>query len=82
MRSRKMTINKTRIGAFLCSMIFAIAGCEVSVDTETEVAAPAVEMDDIPRTPSGRPDFNGIWQALGNAHWDIEAHMAGPALAL
>lgn len=23
---------------------------------------------DIPRTPSGRPDMNGLWQALGNAH--------------
>jgi hypothetical protein len=36
----------------------------------------------IPRTPSGRPDFNGIWQALGNAHWDIEPHTARPALAM
>ena len=37
---------------------------------------------DVPRTPSGRPDFNGIWQALGNAHWDIEPHSARPALAM
>ena len=36
----------------------------------------------IPRTPSGRPDFNGIWQALGNAYWDIEPHTARPALAM
>jgi hypothetical protein len=36
----------------------------------------------IPRLPSGKPDFNGIWQALGNAHWDIEAHSARPALAM
>jgi hypothetical protein len=36
----------------------------------------------IPRTPSGRPDLNGIWQALGNAHWDIEPHTARPALAM
>ncbi|WP_419165567.1 hypothetical protein [Candidatus Palauibacter sp.] len=38
--------------------------------------------DGIPRTPSGRPDFNGIWAALGNAYWDIEPHMARPALAM
>ncbi len=25
--------------------------------------------------------MNGIWQALGNAHWDIEPHLARPALA-
>ncbi len=37
---------------------------------------------DIPRTPSGRPDMNGIWQALGNAHWNIEAHQASAALEL
>lgn len=28
----------------------------------------------------GNPDFNGIWQALGTAHWDLETHetRAGP----
>ena len=33
------------------------------------------------RTPDGNPDLNGIWQALGSAHWDLEAHAArhGPA---
>ena len=36
----------------------------------------------IPRTASGQPDMNGIWQALGNAHWDIEPHQARAALAM
>ena len=36
----------------------------------------------VPRLPSGKPDFNGLWQALGNAHWDIEPHAARPALAM
>ena len=31
---------------------------------------------DGPRTPDGRPDLNGIWQALTTAAWDIEAHGA------
>jgi hypothetical protein len=44
--------------------------------------AAAATAQDIPRTPSGRPDFNGIWQALGNAHWDIEPHTARAALAM
>ena len=35
----------------------------------------------IPRTASGNPDMNGIWQALGNAHYDIEPHAARGALA-
>ena len=30
------------------------------------------------RTPDGHPDLNGIWQAMGSAHWDLEAHAARP----
>ena len=33
-----------------------------------------------PRGPDGRPDLNGIWQALNTAHWDIEPHPAGPSV--
>jgi len=35
-----------------------------------------------PRTPDGKPDLNGIWQALNEANYDIELHIARPALAL
>src|SRR5690349_13038140 len=31
-----------------------------------------------PRAADGKPDLNGIWQALNSAHWDIEAHSAAP----
>jgi len=42
----------------------------------------AAQAGEIPRTAAGHPDMNGIWQALGNAHWDIEPHTARPALAM
>lgn len=29
-----------------------------------------------PRTPDRKPDLNGIWQVLGTAHWNVEAHSA------
>jgi hypothetical protein len=29
-----------------------------------------------PRFVDGKPNLNGIWQALGNAHWDLETHLA------
>src|SRR5437879_12937022 len=34
------------------------------------------------RLRDGKPDLNGIWQALNEANYDLEAHMARPALAL
>jgi hypothetical protein len=35
-----------------------------------------------PLGPGGKPDLNGIWQALNEANYDIEGHDARPALAL
>ena len=35
-----------------------------------------------PRGPGGKADFNGIWQALNEANYDLEAHTARPALGL
>ncbi len=36
-----------------------------------------------PRATDGvHPDFNGIWQAMNEANYDIEMHMARPAMAL
>ena len=34
------------------------------------------------RTPGGKPDLNGIWQAVNTANYDIETHTARPAMAL
>jgi hypothetical protein len=31
---------------------------------------------------NGKPDLNGLWQAVNSANWDIQAHTAKPALAM
>jgi hypothetical protein len=45
-------------------------------------AAPARQAYAPPRLADGHPDLNGIWQALNEANYDIEAHNARPALAV
>jgi hypothetical protein len=32
------------------------------------------------RMPDGKPDLNGIWQAMNTANWDLEEHAARPGL--
>jgi len=45
----------------------------VGIFSITEAAAQSGE---IPRTPSGKPDLSGIWQAMTSAHYDVEPHAA------
>ena len=62
------TLRRTTFSILACTAVAA-----VSADAQTT---------DIPRTQDGKPDMNGIWQALGNAHWDIEPHAARAALQM
>lgn len=36
----------------------------------------SAQSGEIPRTPSGKPDLSGIWQAMTSAHYDVEPHAA------
>jgi len=46
------------------------------------VAPLAAQAYRAPRGADGKPDLNGIWQALNEANYDLEAHVARPAMAL
>src|SRR5580700_3974486 len=46
------------------------------------MAMPSVAQTYRPTRIAGHPDLNGIWQALNEANYDLEAHDARPALAL
>ncbi|MDP6377891.1 MAG: hypothetical protein QF921_13110 [Pseudomonadales bacterium] len=55
--------------------VLVTAGC----DSNVPVAENDTELD-----MYGQPNLNGIWQALGSAHWNLEAHAAsaGPIVEL
>ena len=36
----------------------------------------AAQGRDLPRTPDGKPNLQGIWQVLNTAAWDIQDHSA------
>src|SRR5262249_27056499 len=41
------------------------------------VAAQQQQAYRAPRTADGKPNLNGIWQAMNVANWDLEGHAAG-----
>ncbi len=62
---------KLSLGVVVLNLILA-AGA-VAAEGQSSEFEPA-------RLSNGRPDLNGIWQALNSANYDIERHMARPAM--
>ena len=58
-----------------------VVGCLVVAIVWVAVEWPAgqgpLPQTQIPRTPDGKPDLNGIWQAMNTANYDLEDHGAG-----
>jgi hypothetical protein len=67
--------------------LFALAGAGVMAVlfyTAMPVSGQAPATAAAPRLPrvGGKPDLNGIWQAINTANWDLETHGPRPALAM
>jgi hypothetical protein len=63
--------------------IFHRPGAIIALAAVTVIGAVALAQQSlVPRSPAGIPDLNGIWQALNEANYDLEAHVAHPAMAL
>jgi len=45
-------------------------------------AIPGGAQNKVPRTADGKPDLNGIWQAMNTANWDLQGHEAQPGLVV
>ena len=71
MRNRFVTVTRVTV-------IVAVSSWLALAVTTAAGQAPAAYR--APRTTDGKPNLNGIWQAMNTANWDIEAHAAGPSL--
>jgi hypothetical protein len=67
-----------RVTALAACMAAALV-CVAAVRTAAQSPPPQSQ---IPRTADGKPDLNGIWQAMNTANYDVEDHGAGPSPVL
>jgi len=75
---------RARIRELLIAAVAGTGGAAIAImafPVQGQQPAPAAAYR-APRLPDGKPDLNGIWQALNEANWDLEPHMARAALAL
>src|SRR5215469_8889522 len=65
-----------RVMSYRRVWIPSVAACVLIFAAASSGQTPAGVVSRIPRMPDGKPNFTGLWQALGSAYWDIRDHSA------
>jgi hypothetical protein len=82
MAGQRRRLGGAVAGAALCVLAAAAAAAHPSTDAQGALSEVEGQVPDagperpLPRTPDGRPDLSGVWQAMTTAHVDIEPHAA------
>ena len=61
------------LGMIVIVIVSAAVGAGIGM---TVTRSMALRASGPARTPDGKPNFSGIWQANNEAHWDLQAHEA------
>ena len=72
--------NRFRGSTVVTAVTAATVGAVISVAVAGIAGQGEVQPTRPAQTPDGRPNFNGVWQANNEAHWDLEAHEALPGM--
>src|SRR5438270_3340276 len=66
-------LNRWRVSIIATA---AVLGLSISIHAQAPQRGAPAAVPSIPRMPDGKPNFTGLWQALGTAYWDIRDHSA------
>jgi hypothetical protein len=64
------TTTPYRLPLAVIVLALAVTACQPPAEAPSEPAATEV------RRIAGKPDLNGVWQAIGTAYWNLEDHSA------